>query len=1793
MSRVPRSGRPDAGTLPVELFEEWAATAPERVAVADGDRRLSYGELNAAANRLARWLGKHGVGREGVAGLYFGRGRELVVGAVAAAKAGAGYLPVDPANPPGRVAGMLADAGARLVLCGTEHAGRLRAAGAAAVTLDALDLARYPATNLGVAAAAGSLAYVVFTSGSTGRPKGVLVTGAALRNLIASVHAAHRIGPGDRIGLVCSPSFDPSVLEMWSALTAGARLDVPAADTLLDPQATVRWLAERRITVTVLPTPLCERVLRARWPAGLVLRVLLTGGDRLHPRPDPALPFRLVNNYGPAENTVISTFGTVRPGGDGSLPSIGRPAPGVQVELLDGGLRPIEPGETDRVGEICLGGAQLARGYAGRPGLTAQRFVPHPRPGHPGERLYRTGDLARWLPGGELDFVGRSDDQVQLRGQRVELGEVTAALAAHPDVSAAHVAARRGPGGEASHLVAYLAPADLRRLPAAGQLRGYLAERLPPYLVPAAFVIVESLPYTANGKVDRDALPEFDWRRAADERYQPPRTETERLLAAIWSDVLQVDRVGALDGFVELGGHSLLATQVVARLAGALGVEVPIRDVFTAASLAELASAVDAILAKDRPPAPALPPISPGSGPAVAELSVPQQQVWFIGKLSPGNVAYHAQASIRVTGPFDLDVLAGALTELTRRHEVLRTAYREHAGRPRQVVLPPAPYPLARVDLGHLGGDERAARLEEVVREQLRRPFDLAEPPLSRWTAIRLGPREYELLVVEHHLVHDGWSFAVLLRELEALYNAFAAGRPSPLPELAVQFRDYVAWQRELLTSPAMAAQLDYWRGRLAGAGSLSLPTDRPRPAVQGFRGALLRLELPAGLPTRIRELGRHTGASPFMVMYAAFAVLLHRYTGETDLCVASGFANRRLRETEDLIGMLVNPVVLRSAIEPAAPFRSLLAATRGVVLDAAANQECPFPLVVRALGLPRDPSRNPLAPVTFSAHDAAVRNPVFAGSPGTVFERGNGSAKMDLNVIIAPRTPGGLGRDAQVDDRVTVLWEYASDLFHAGTMRSMAEAYLRLLAAAVADPDTRIHRLPVLDGAQARTHLVDWNPGAGRALPRPAVPVHVQLAAVAAAAPDALAIADGDRRLSYADLTGRAARVAGRLHGLGVGGSGVGHVAGLGVPGPGRCGEDIVAVCLPRGAALLVAELGILAAGAAFLPIDPDNPDERTRRLLELSGARLLVTSAALRDRLAVAVPTLLVGEDGELTGDAPAGDRPDMPARDWAAATPGGQDRLAYVVYTSGSTGEPKGVMIQQHGFANLVAWCRERFALTPRDRTTMVSPPGFDFSVWECWATLTAGGSLHVVPAPAVLAPADLRRWLVEHEITVASLPTPVAQALLAAPWPDTGRLRCLVAAGDRLTARPPAGFGVEVVNAYGPTESTVASTAGPVAPAEHAPARPPDIGRPIGGVTAYILDAAGNLVPRGAIGELYVGGAGVARGYLGRPGLTAERFVPDPFAADGSRLYRTGDLARHLPDGSIEFAGRLDQQVKIRGYRVEPAEVDAALRAHPGVRDAHTSLHTDPATGRTQLVAHVVPAAGAAAAAGFATAGFATAGVAAAGVAVPAAAAPGVAAARVAAGATGQPPPGPAELRAHLLGVLPAAMVPTAYVLLDELPLTQRGKIDRRALPPPGPPAAADRAATGTEPPSGAYERLVARIWAEVLGIGEIGPSGVGAEDGFFALGGHSLQLDQVRQRIVAELGGELPLVVLFQHPTVRSLASYLAGAEQAEQVGQVGPGGQPPGQPDPAGSELGERRVGGRERLRRRRAAVTP
>ncbi|RKI12002.1 amino acid adenylation domain-containing protein [Corallococcus sp. AB030] len=1665
-----------------QLVERRATELSSQIAVASRVRSLTHAALNAHANRVAHALIARGAGPDVLVGVCLPRSVELVASVLGVLKSGAAWLPLDPSAPPERLRYMAASAGARFVIGTGPAVERLAADGLQILAPEALELQSFPDVNPGVTVQPDHLAYVIHTSGSTGLPKGVMISHRALSAFTGYHLDTFGLSPADRIGVVASPGFDAFVMTLLPSLAAGARLELPPdEETRLSPQRLQDWLLARDITCIFLPTPLAERVLPLSWPESCALRLILTGGDRLHLHPRPGLPFQLVNGYGPAECTIYSTSGTVPPGDASAgerLPSIGRPIGGVEVHVLGPELRPVADGET---GELFIGGPGLARGYVGSPDLTADRFIPDPFSRFGGERLYRTGDLGRRLPDGSLEFHGRSDRQVKVRGIRIEPAEITAALLTHPHVGAAHVMARSE--GQDVFLVAWFAPKDARAVPGTEQLREHLRAWLPEAMLPRTFVVVDALPLGPTGKVDAQALPTPEAHATRSSAYVAPRTELERGLVQVWQEELRLERIGIEDDFFELGGHSLLATRITARVAEVLGLPLSLTELFAHRRISQLANVLEPRRAE--PSKDVLPPVVRAADPERAPLSVQQEQVWFLQKLSPGSISYQAQTTLRVLGGLDLAVLERALTEITRRHELLRTTYEEIDGRPWQRVLPVTPVQVPLIDLSGLPPVEREHRREEALRQELRRPLSLFEPPLVRWTVVRLAPDDHELVLVEHHVVHDGVSFSVLMRELDALYNAYLRGESSPLPELPVQYRDFATWQREALEGPAMKAQLDFWRTRLAGAPEvLPLRTDHPRPRVQTFNGDLLRLELPPALPGALRAFCQQEGVTLFNALFAAFATLLQRYTGEQDLCIGSAFAARAgVRNIENVIGMFVNAVVLRCDVSGAPSFRELVRQVRDLTVAAAEHQTYPFLKLIEGLGVKRDPSRNPLVQAMFSFHDSAVRSPRLGDASCTIFERGNGSSKVDLDVVAIPHAGRHLGDRERGDARISLIWEYNRDLFDRSTMERMAAHFLRLIEAAVATPGIPVSRLPMLADAERQVLLANGSTKSVSADP----PVHQQVLAQALRTPDAVAVRDETGTLTYSELVRRATLIAEHLHAHGVG------------------VESVVGVCSPRGPEFVTAELGVMLSGAAFLPLDPEHPAERIALILGDAGVRQVITTGLLVDRLPATVKRVRI-ESFHGPGT-PQGGLP-------TEVQPG---QRAYVMYTSGSTGAPKGVVVEHGALAHLVGWHRRAFGLEPSSRTTLLYSPAFDPSVAELWPALTAGATLHVPGQDVRLSPERLQAWLLSERITFTDLPTALAERLLALPWPASCELRTVLAGGDRLHARPVPGLPWRLFNQYGPTETTVTATSGevlPSGPVETLPA----IGQPIEGTTAYVLDAELQPVPTGVAGELYVGGAGVARGYLNRPDLTAASFVPDPYATQpGARMYRTGDRVLCRPDGMLEFLGRMDAQLKIRGFRVEPAEVAVRLRTHPGLEEAHVRAWSPPG-GAPQLVGYLVPLAG-------------------------------------------QPLPTPARLREHLARELPAYMIPSAYVELKALPLTHGGKVDERALPEPTPGTQAPRVPLANE-----HERRIATIWCETLRLEH-----VGAEDNFFDLGGHSLLLAQVQHLLKHRMGHDVPMVTLFEFPTVRVLAGHLQGRDDG-------------GEAAAAQAQRQEQRLSGRARL---------
>jgi amino acid adenylation domain-containing protein len=1623
-----------------DLFESQAARTPDAVAVVYEGEALTYRELNARANRVAHHLLGHGVGPEVRVGVLMERSLEMVVSLLAVLKAGGAYVPLDPGLPAERLSYMLEDSGVPLVLVQAALRGAVPArAGVEVLAVDALAerLAAEPAENPAVGAGADSLAYVIYTSGSTGRPKGVMNTHQGVVNLLWSMRATVAMAPGDRLLAITTYAFDISVLELFLPLLSGARVEILDRAAASDPVLLGQAVAGGAGTVLQATPATWRLLLDAGWEGAASLRAL-SGGEALPAELAARLRERvgaLWNVYGPTETTIWSTAHPLGAGPDvrrGHV-SIGAPVANTRVYVVDPYLSPVPVGVP---GELYIGGAGVARGYLGRPGLSAEKFVPDPFAAQRGARLYRTGDLARWRPDGTLEFLGRNDHQVKVRGFRIELGEIEAVLRQHESIADCVVVARADAGE--TRLVAYVVGKA-----EAEALRAHVRRSLPEYMVPAAFVSLGALPLTPNGKLDRKALPAPEL-ASAKETYVAPRTPVEEVLAEIWAEVLRREQVGVHDRFFNLGGHSLLAIRVVSRIRELFAVELSLRALFEGPTVAEVAGRVEEMR---RAGLPVLPPVVPTERTSPLPLSFAQERLWFIDRLEPGSAVYNVSVAARLGGAPDESALERALGEVVRRHEALRTVFAEVDGSPVQVIAPFGGFSLAVEDLS--GWSEAAVRRR--AGEEAARPFDLAAGPLFRAVLLRLGEEEHVLLLGMHHIVSDGWSTAVLFRELSALYAAYREGRESPLPELAVQYADYAVWQREQLQGSVLDRQLAYWGERLAGAPELlELPTDHPRPAVQTYRGATVPVELPIELLERLQALGRSEGATLYMTLLSAFQVLLGKYAGSQDIVVGSPIAGRTRGEVEGLIGFFVNTLVLRTDLSGDPGFRDVLRRVRDLTLGAYEHQEVPFEKLVAELQPERSLSHSPLFQVMFTSQNAGGGG----GAPAGLEVSGIGAAmeiaKYDLSLTLAA-TPQGLRGGLN----------YSTDLFERGTIERMLGHLARVLEQVADDADVRLSRLALTGPEERAQVLEEWN-RTERPYPR-GVCVHDLFDAQVRARPDAAALVWGEESLSYQELDARANQLANHLVRLGV--------------GP----DARVGVLLERSAELIVSLLAVLKAGGCYVPLDPGYPPERLRLMLADSDARVLLSRGELAGVVEAADLDVVLLDQ---TAGALASESIEAP-RTGATA-----ENLAYIVYTSGSTGKPKGVMVAHRHVVQLVVET-DYVQIRPGDRVAQASNASFDALTFEAWGALLNGATLVGIDRDVLLSPPALREFVRENGITTLYQTTALLNQLSIENPDIFSSLREVLFGGQAVDAASvrrllKAGGPGRLLHMYGPTETTAWCSWEPV---EHVAddALTVSVGRATGNQRIYLLDAALNPVPVGVPGEAYVGGDGVVRGYLDRPGLTAERFVPDPFAAEpGTRMYRSGDRLRWKADGRLEFIGRVDEQVKIRGFRIEPGEIEAVLSAHAEVREARVIAGRD-ASGEQRLVAYVVG--------------------------------------RVEAEA----------LRGHLRESLPEYMVPAAFVELEQLPLTPNGKLDVKALPAPDLASAEGKYVAPRTP----LEEGLAEIWAEVLRLER-----VGVEDNFFEVGGHSLLATRVVSRVRVVFGVKLPLRALFETPTVAGLAPQL-------------------------------------------------
>ncbi|WP_424217345.1 amino acid adenylation domain-containing protein (plasmid) [Streptomyces sp. BI20] len=1647
-------------------FEERAATDPDAPALVAGDTRLTFGELNARANRLARELVRRGAAPERHVLLLSDREADAIVSVLAVLKSGAAVVPVAADAPAERLAAVVAATRPVCVLTtGRTADGPLGATPVLALgePRERERVAAHSPNDLTDADRAGATgpsdpAYVIHTSGSTGTPKGVVVEHQALAHL-ARHHRVRLVrrhapqgGPRVNVGLVASLTFD-TAWDPFFWLLEGHCMHFVADEVRLDPRALVAYVRRERIEFLDL-TPTYARTLLT---AGLLdegdhhrPRAIMLGGeavgtelwDRLAGIPGTAVH----NYYGPTEFTVDALACDLD---DSPTPSIGRPLDNTRAHVLDERLRPAPLGVP---GELYLAGPQLARGYLGAPALTAERFVADPY-GPPGSRMYRTGDLARLRRDGQVEYLGRADEQVKIRGFRIELGEIEAVLTRHPGVAQAAVVVRDEDRAE-PFLAAYVVPIADQPVDAAA-LRDHLAGHLPEYMLPAAFARMDRLPLTSSGKLDRRALPEPEL-RVVDAAGRRPADAREARFCEVFADVLGVPEVGPDDDFFRLGGHSLLAMRLVSRIRTVIGAELPIRTVFEARTPAGLARSAGS---GDRRP-----PLVATDRPEEIPLSAAQRRLWFLQRLETDSAAYHIPLPLRLDGPLDIGALGAALHDVVVRHEALRTVFPDREGVPHQRVLPPEELP-SLLDIVPLSGARaEGPALEEELRAAAFVPFDLVHSPPLRARLYLLGPGRHVLLLTVHHIACDGWSLGPLAADLGLAYRARAEGREPEWTPLPVQYGDYTLWQDRLLgdvrTPGSLAAeQWAHWSKILEGLpDEVPLPVDRRRTPETGHEGRAVPVRVDAEVHRALGALARESGAGLFTTLQAALAALLTRLGAGTDIPLGTPVAGRTDEGLDHLVGFFVNTLVLRTDTEGDPTFRELVHRVRDADIAAYAHQDLPFEQLVDLANPERQPGRHPLFQVALVVDQGAE---IALDIPGVRTERLSvrlAPAKFDLTLTLtAERAADG------VEGPLTGTIEYRTDLFDESTVEALADRLTRLLTTVAEDPDRRIGRIEVLSDHERRL-LAEWN-DTGRDL-EPGTLADAVAEGIART-PDATAIVDGEHVVTFAELDGLVGALAGRLAARGVGQGAV------------------VAVAVPRSLDLIVAVCAVHRAGGAYVPLDPDYPADRLAFMLEDSRPTAVIATPEEAGRLRVpeGVSVLAPRDSADTARATAVGPAPADPA---------------YVIYTSGSTGRPKGVVVPHSAVDNRLRWGQEYHRLTPEDRVLHKTPSSFDVSVWEIFWPLRVGAAMIVARPEGHRDPAYLCELIRRERVTVAHFVPSMLDAFLQ--HPDAGRcdsLRLVVVGGEALTTATARRFhqvlpGVRLVDQYGPTEAAIEVTAWTCRP-EDDDGRPVPIGRPVWNTRVHVLDGELRQVPPGVVGELYLDGAQLAYGYLRRPGLTAERFVANPYGGPGSRMYRTGDLARLRSDGAVEYLGRVDGQVKVRGFRIELGEIEAALGEHPAVAAGVVMVRQD--KGAPRIVAYAVPVAGVTA-------------------------------------------PTVEELREHLRGRLPEHMVPTGYVTLDGLPVTPNGKLDRAALPEPTAPIVG-----GARPPRAPVtplEAALTALFAEVLDLPTVGP-----EDDFFLSGGHSLMMVRLVERLRADLGVDLPIRALFDNPSPSALAVRIA------------------------------------------------
>ncbi|RLT97984.1 non-ribosomal peptide synthetase [Ketobacter sp.] len=1668
------------------LFERQVVAQPDAVALVSGTERLTYGQLNERANRLAHYLVELGVTTEALVGVCMERQSDMVVALLAILKAGGAYVPIDPNYPADRVAYMLEDASAPLVISQSSLAAMLPAAGAGfqPLFLDQVEpqLRDASTENPALEIAADRLAYVIYTSGSTGKPKGVMIShgnATALIHWALSVYSAQ-----DLAGVLAATSicFDLSVYELFVTLAAGGKV-ILAENVLALPTLPAR---SEVVLVNTVPSAIAALLRERAIPdsvkvinlAGEALAASLVDGLYQHTRVE-----RVYDLYGPSEDTTYSTYTLREPG---KPATIGRPISNTKAYVLNQHGALVAPGLP---GELYLAGTGVTRGYRNRDDLTAEKYLPNPfaesdRFG----RMYRTGDLVRYRENGDLEYLGRIDHQVKVRGFRIELGEIQSVINAVADVRDSLVVTKEDAAGNKC-LVSYLVAPGVDQGAVIEAVRGAIRSALPEYMLPSAFVVLDAFPLTPNGKIDRAALPEPSVNDLLGDQFVAPRNDAERKMAAIWCTVLKLEKVGVTNNFFELGGHSLLATQCVSRIREAFGVDLPVKLLFTMPTIEALCQQLEAVHgAGDLMP----PPVTRIDRSGELPLSFAQMRLWFLNQLESGkseyniSTSYNMPAAIRLSGNLNVNGLRKAFQQLVARHEALRTSFLIDDGQAVQVIREPADWFMDVRDLRHLDAEEREAEVIRLAEDEATRSFDLVLGPLHKARRIRLmrtrllqtAADEHVLLLTMHHIISDGWSLGILIDEVGALYRSIVSGAASTLEPIHIQYADYAAWQRQWMDGPVFEHQLSYWKQQLAGVPVLELPTDRPRPALMTFNGSYEPVRINHGLTQQLNALSREQGVTLFMTLLSAFYTLLYRYTGQSDLCVGTPVANRALPEFEKLIGCFVNSLALRVNLEDDPKFVDLLSQVQDVTLSGYSHQDLPFERLVDALGVSRDKSHSPLFQVVFTLQNAS--NTLNVQMPDVEVEMLPSVARTSKFDLTLNLEEGPNGLEGMI--------EYNTDLFDRETIHRMVGHLEQILDVVAQHPHSRLSEVALLSDHEKDLVINQWNH-------QPQTyafedTIHQRFEASVAAAPERVAVSMDGLSLTYGDLNARSNRLAHYLRNQGV------------------KANDLVGVCLNRSLDMVVTILAVLKAGGAYVPLDPTNPQERIHFILDDADVVALITHSSVADVVAREgmTPVVLDALEHELD-----------PYPDTNPEPVAGCDDRAYVIYTSGTTGKPKGVLIPHSNVIRLFTATDQWFGFNQQDVWTLFHSFAFDFSVWELWGALFYGGRVIIVSSQLAKSTEDFYQLVCEEGVTVLNqTPSAFTQFIKMDEYSRDGvaqpskplALRYVIFGGEALDFSALQKWSdhhgldkPQLINMYGITETTVHVTYHRITE-DDLDRRQSLIGRPIPDLDLYILDQHMNPVPIGVPGELHVGGQGLAHGYLNREDLTEERFVRSEFqgavareAGLYKRLYRTGDIGRYLANGVVEYMGRADDQVKIRGYRIELGEIESTVSQFSQVRESVVLARED-VPGDKRLVAYVLS----------------------------------------------DETIDLAELKTFLGKSLPDYMVPKAYVVLSEFPLTPNGKVDKRRLPAPDDGSVAKNEYVA---PRNDTEETLSQIWKEVLGLDR-----VGVTDNFFDLGGHSLLATQVVTRVREHFNVELALSALFEEPTIENIALHLLQAELA-------------------------------------------